>query len=81
MTLSALLARLDPDALVFIIHYLGPHEYEAVFEGTARETRTNGVESHCGESPVLAISPKLNDIDDPTLPVLVVKIGGKETHS
>ena len=78
MTLSSLLARLDPDAAVFIIHYLGPHEYEAVFEGVAREARSNGVEKNCGENSVLSITPELNDIDEPTIPVLVIKIGGKE---
>lgn len=62
--------------MIFIIELLGPYKYEAVFEGMARETLSNGILTGCGENIVLSVSPEINDTDpdDLTLPVLVVKI-------
>jgi len=39
ITLSALLGLLGPTEYLFVIHRLGPHECEAVAEGTAEELR------------------------------------------
>jgi len=72
--LSTLLSVLLPDTLISIIQYRGPYKYEAVFDGAARETYSNGVLEEHRESVVLAVTPELDSTKTPTIPFLAVKI-------
>lgn len=80
-TLSALLAPLTPETRLFIVHRLGPHECEAVAEGTAEELRATRCVKVCGENAVVGLSLELDDLTDTPAPVLLVTIGRKENEN
>lgn len=83
LSLGALLAVLQDEARVFIVHRMGPNECEGVAGGTARELRSTRCVEVCGDNVVerLALDldewPEVWPSDDPA-PVLVITIGGKE---
>ena len=77
MTLAALLAPLDRDNRLFIVHRLGPRECEAVAEGTAAELRASRCVEVCGENAVVALSLELDDLSGAPIPVMLVTIGEK----
>lgn len=82
LTLSALLELLGPDERLFIIHRLGPHEAEAVAEGTAQELKETPCVEVCGENIVEHIASDISEDaapwDEPS-PILIITIGGKRT--
>ena len=83
VTLAALLAVLQGEARVFIVHRMGPHECEGVAGGTAQELRSTHCVEVCGDNVVERLTldldewPEVWPSDDPA-PVLVITIGGKE---
>lgn len=81
VTLAALLAILKPDELIFIAHSLGPHECEAVAEGTVAELRASRCVEVCGDNLVerASIDPE-GWLDSPTA-TLFIMIGGKAGNS
>lgn len=80
-TLAALLSVLVPEARLFVVHRLGPHECEAVAEGTAEELRATRCVEVCGENAVVGLSIELDDLTDTPAPVLLVTIGRKENEN
>ena len=78
MTLAALLAVLKPSERLFIVHSLGPHESEAVAEGTVEELRETPCAKVCGDNVVERIAVDVDDWPDVPEPVLIATIGGKE---
>lgn len=78
VTLSALLAALEPSERLFISHHLGPHESEAVAEGTVEELRASRCVEVCGDNTVKRIAVDVDDWPDVPEPMLIVTIGGKE---
>lgn len=83
VTLAALLAVLQDETRVFIVHHMGPRECEAVAGGTAQELHSTRCVEVCGDNVVerLALDldewPEIWPSDDPAS-VLVITIGGKE---
>jgi hypothetical protein len=80
MTLASLLAPLERADRLFIVHRLGPHECEAVAEGTVEELRASRCVEVCGENAVVALSLELDDISGAPIPVMLVTIGEKEAE-
>ena len=84
VTLAALLAVLQGEARVFIVHRMGPHECEGVAGGTVQELRSTRCVEVCGENVVERLALDLDQWPeiwpDEAAPVLVVTIGGKETE-
>lgn len=82
VTLAALLAVLQDRVRMFIIHRMGPHECEAVAEGTALELRSTQCAEVCGDNTVERLALDLGERPKPwadgPLPVLIITIGGKE---
>ena len=85
VTLATLLAVLQEQDRVFIVHRMGPHKCEGVAGGTAQELRSTRCVEVCGDNVVerLALDldewPEVWPSDDPA-PVLVITIGGKEAE-
>lgn len=77
-TLAALLSVLAPEARLFVVHRTGPHECEAVAEGTAEELRANGRIDVCGNCPLVGLSLELDNLTDAPAPVLLVTIRERE---
>lgn len=78
VTLAALFGVLKPSERLFIAHRLGPHESEAVAEGTLEELRETRCVEVCGDNVVERIAVDVNDWPEIPEPVLLVTIGGKE---
>lgn len=78
VTLAALLAPIGAADRLFIVHRLGPHECEAVAEGTAAELRASCCVEVCGENVVLSLSLEIDDLNGAPEPVLLITIGRKE---
>lgn len=77
ITLSALLGLLGPTEYLFVIHRLGPHECEAVAEGTAEELRATRCVEACGENTVERLTLEESGYPWDTKPVLIITIGEK----
>lgn len=75
ITLSALLDLLTPAEHLFVIHRLGPHECEAVAEGTAEELRETRCVELCGENAVERLTIEESGYPWDTTPVLIITIG------
>lgn len=78
VTLAALFGVLNPSERLFIVHRLGPHESEAVAEGTLEELRATRCIEVCGDNIVEGIT--VDDWPETTEPVLFITIGGKEAR-
>lgn len=78
VTLAALFGVLKPSERLFIVHRLGPHETEAVAEGTLEELRATRCVEVCGDNVVEGIAVDVDDWPEIPEPVLFVTIGGKE---
>lgn len=78
ITLSALLNVLTPAQNLFITHRLGPHECEAVAEGTVEELRATECVKVCGDNLVERVSVDAEGYPWDQEAVLLVTIGGKE---
>lgn len=79
-TLSEVPDLLGHGERVFIIHRLGPHECEAVVEGTIEEVKKTAAVEVCGDNIVERIAGELSDASDPwddAVPILIITIGGK----
>lgn len=77
ITLSALLDLLKPTERLFITHRLGPHECEAVGEGTIEELRAARCVEACGDNAVERISASVEGYPWEQDPIILVTIGGK----
>lgn len=77
LTLSNILDLLNPAEHLFVIHRLGPHECEAVAEGTAEELRAAHCTEVCGENPVEHLAIEESGYPWDTTPVLIITIGEK----
>lgn len=77
ITLSALLDLLNPAEHLFVIHRLGPHECEAVAEGTTEELRAAHCAEVCGENAVEHLAIEESGYPWDTTPVLIITIGEK----
>lgn len=80
VTLATLLDGLKPSKRLFIAHRLGPHESEAVAEGTVEELRATRCVEVCGDNIVEGIAVDVDDWPETPEPVLFVTIGGKEAR-
>lgn len=78
VTLAALLDALEPSERLFITHRLGPHESEAVAEGTVEGLRASRCVEVCGDNIVKRIVVDVDDWPDVPEPVVLVTIGEKE---
>lgn len=81
VTLATIFALLQDRDRLFILRRMGPHECEAVAEGTVRELRSTKCVEVCGDYKVERLALDLGEnpepwADDP-LPVLIITIGGK----
>lgn len=77
VTLAALLNVLTPAQNLFITHRIGPHECEAVAEGTVEELRATRCVEVCGDNIVERLAVKMEGYPWDQDPVLVITIGGK----
>ena len=83
VTLAALLAVLQGEARVFIVHRMAPHECEAVAGGTVRELRATRCVEVCGDNVVERLTLDLDEWPEvwpSDALVLVITIGGKEAR-
>lgn len=77
-TLAALFATLKPSERLFIVHRLGPHESEAVAEGTLEELRATRCVEVCGDNIVEGLAVDIGGCLWEQEAVLFVTIGRKE---
>ena len=77
LTLGLLLAALDPEAKLFIVHRLGPHEAGAVAEGTAAELAASSCVEVCGNNIVERVTLSSEGYPWENEPSLLVTISGK----
>ena len=80
-TLAALFGILDESEQLYIIHRLGPHEAEAVAEGTVEILRETSCVEVCGDNIVLRVVSDVETWPDTPTPVLVITIGEKEART
>lgn len=79
--LSEILALLEPEDHVFIMHRLAPLECEAVAGGTVAEVIAARCVEVCGDNIVERLKPGADDWPPDTVgPVLLITIGGKEAQ-
>lgn len=84
MTLASLFEVIaDPEERLFIMHRLGPHECEAVAEGTAAELRATRCVEVCGAYEIEALALAIDDTSNvfASAPVLIVTLAKKEAPS
>lgn len=77
ITLSAVLALLQPEDHIFIIHRIGPHECEAVGGGTVQEIRETKCVEVCGKNGVVELALDTEELPGWTeegTPILVITI-------
>lgn len=77
VTLAAILAALQPEDHVFVIHRLGPHEYESAAEGTVQELQAAHCIEVCGDNVVERLALEADEYPNATTPTFVITIGGK----
>lgn len=79
MTLAALLALLQPDDRVVILHRLGPQFLETVAIGRARELQATRCVEACGDNVIEEIGMGVDEspIKWVGVPFLNITIGGK----
>lgn len=77
LTLDLLLGTLDPETKLFIVHRLGPHEAEAVAEGTAAALAASRCVEVCGDNIVERVSVSLGGYPWEQDASLLVTISGK----